>query len=412
MGPTANAPQVSQAAADPVIIIGSGCTGLAIANGLNKAGIPVVVYEKNAALSLPRERDWNMGLHWGFPILKSLIPDASAAQLQSVEVDPHTPTKPVDVLSFLNGRTGEVLGAFEVPNFHRLRRSKLRALLSKDLDIKFSKRLKDIVYDPDGAKVTAIFEDGERVTGRLIVGADGARSSVRKTLLGPEFAASTRLPYAATFIQAKYTREQAIFLRSFHPLFLAAPHPDGLFAFFGLQDAPDPDKPESWTFFFYISWYSSIETQDEETKTFSDRDRLKQVRELGKGYTEPWKSAFEWLPEDQPPWYFGLTVWDPSLPEHQWDTHGGRVTLAGDAAHPMTYQRGQGLNHSITDAGKLVEGIKSTTDLASTIATYEAEMKSRAGEEVGLSVINTRMLHDWAQVLQSPVMKAGLSKGK
>jgi hypothetical protein len=37
-------------------------------------------------------------------------------------------------------------------------------------------------------------------------------------------------------------------------------------------------------------------------------------------------------------------------------------------------------------------------------------MKARAGDEVRISVMNTTMLHDWAKVLESPVMKAGLSK--
>ena len=272
------------------------------------------------------------------PVLKSLIPETYSTKLQSVSVDPNNPTKPVDTLSFLNGQTGDVMSAPEIPYFHRLRRSKLRALLAKDLDIRWNKRLKNIIYEHDGKSVTAVFEDGQHITGRLIIGADGSRSAVRRLLVGPEIAASTRLPYAATFVQARYTREQALFLRSFHPLFLAAPHPDGLFAFFGLQDAPEVDKPENWTFFFYVSWNSSIEQQDEEAKTYGNRERLEQVRELGKRYTDPWKSAFTWVPEDQPAWYFGLTVWDPSLPEHKWDTRNGRVTIAGDAAHPMTYR--------------------------------------------------------------------------
>ena len=194
-----------------------------------------------------------MGLHWGLPILKSLIPESAAQALQSTQVDPNNPTKPLDTLAFLNGRTGEVISAPQVPNFHRLRRSKLRALLCKGLDIRWNKRLKDIVFEHDEKIGTAVFEDGEHIIGRLVVGADGSRSTVRELILGPDLAAPLRLPYSSTFVQAKYTREQALFLRSFHPLYIAGIHPDGLFAFFGLQDAPEVDKPEDWTFFFYIS---------------------------------------------------------------------------------------------------------------------------------------------------------------
>ncbi|KAL5319372.1 hypothetical protein ACEPPN_012423 [Leptodophora sp. 'Broadleaf-Isolate-01'] len=316
----------------PVIIIGSAifpsCTGLAIAQGLKKAGIPSIIFEKHAAIFSPGERDWNMGLHWAVPILKSLIPDSASAQLQSVQVDPNTPTTPIDTLAFLNGATGDITNAPEIPNFHRLRRLKLRKLLSKDLDIRWNKRLKDIVFEHDGESVTAVFKDGEHVTGRLVIGADGARSTVRSILLKSEIAASTRLPYSATFVQAKFTSEQAL-----------------------------GGQAEDWTFFFYISWNLSIEQQDEERKTFGNKERLAQVKKKWKGYCEPWKSAFECVPEDQAAWYFDLTVWDPSLAEHNWDNENGRVTLTGDAAHPTTYQRGKGLNHSITDAGRLVESL-------------------------------------------------------
>ena len=70
------------------------------------------------------------------------------------------------------------------------------------------------------------------------------------------------------------------------------------------------------------------------------------------------------------------------------------------------------MNHSISDAGRLVECLKADSNQASAIEKYETEMKTRAGEEVRLSVMNTSMLHDWAKVLDSPVFKAGLNKGK
>jgi hypothetical protein len=44
------------------------------------------------------------------------------------------------------------------------------------------------------------------------------------------------------------------------------------------------------------------------------------------------------------------------------------------------------------------------------IEQYETEMMARSGEEVRSSVMNTSMLHDWAKVLESPVMKSGLKK--
>lgn len=38
-----------------------------------------------------RERDWKLGLHWGAPVLKSLIPSDLWDKIQSVQMDPHVP---------------------------------------------------------------------------------------------------------------------------------------------------------------------------------------------------------------------------------------------------------------------------------------------------------------------------------
>jgi 2-polyprenyl-6-methoxyphenol hydroxylase-like FAD-dependent oxidoreductase len=353
-----------------------------------------------------------MGLHWGGPILKSLMPDEWWSRIQSVQVDPHVPTKDIDTLSFINGATGEPLTSFDIGPFYRLRRSKLRQLLSQDLDIQYNKRLSDITYADDGQSVTAHFADGTSATGRLLVGADGARSTTRRLLLGPEQGAIHRVPYAATFIQRKFTRDQALFLRKFHPLFLATAHPENKFGFFGMQSVEDESDPSTWTFFYYISWPSSLEEQDA-TAHWTDAQRLAQQKEFAKSFCDPWKSAYEWTPDDHPVWYFGMTDWDPGLEGHRWDNHGGLVTMVGDAVHPMTYQRGQGLNHSITDAGKLREilvQLQSEANQKELLTKFEEEMIARSGEEVRSSTTNTVMLHNWAKVMESPFFTKGLKK--
>lgn len=87
--------------------------------------------------------------------------------------------------------------------------------------------------------------------------------------------------------------------------------------------------------------------------------------------------------------------------------------MAGDAAHAMPHQRGQGLNHSITDAAKLVDAIQQFASgkatQADAITSYEEEMISRAGGEVRTSTFNTAMLHNWEKVQQSPVMRSGMT---
>jgi 2-polyprenyl-6-methoxyphenol hydroxylase-like FAD-dependent oxidoreductase len=353
-----------------------------------------------------------MGLHWGAPALRSLMPEEMWSRIQSIQVDPSEPTKDEDTLSFVQGDTGAPLIAFTFGPFYRLRRSKLRELLAEGLDVRYGKRLCDVSYASDGRSVTAHFTDGSSATGSMLIGADGAHSVTRSLLLGPDVAAINRLPYAATWLQRKFTKEQALYLRKFHPLFLASAHPKNHFAFFGMHHAEDPDDPSSWTFFFYISYASSVEEQDA-TADWTPAQRLAQQKQFAKDFCDPWKSAYEWTPDDAPVWHLGLTDWDPGREGCRWDNHGGLITMVGDAVHPMTYQRGQGLNHSVTDAKLLRDSIvkiREGGDQAKLITAFEEEMIERAGKEVRDGTANTMLLHDWEKVKLSPFFTKGLKK--
>lgn len=109
-----------------------------------------------------------MGLHWGAPVLKSLLPDDWWNHIQSVQVDPHVPTKEQDTLIWLRGDSGKTIAEITFGPFYRLRRSKLREMLFQGLDIRFGKRLRDITYANDRQSVTAHFHDGTSVIGSQI----------------------------------------------------------------------------------------------------------------------------------------------------------------------------------------------------------------------------------------------------
>ena len=82
----------------------------------------------------------------------------------------------------------------------------------------------------------------------------------------------------------------------------------------------------------------------------------------------------------------------------------------------MSFHRGQGLNHGIADACKIVEVVQAVRDgkmsLAQAMQEYEDEMVKRAGEEVAISKMNTEMMHDWPRLMQSPFMQRGGDKNK
>ena len=67
--------------------------------------------------------------------------------------------------------------------------------------------------------------------GSALVGADGARSVVRRQLLGIGNALPTAAPYVATRTVLRYaTAQQAVEARKMHPINAMAIHPDGVWS--------------------------------------------------------------------------------------------------------------------------------------------------------------------------------------
>lgn len=142
---------------------------------------------------------------------------------------------------------------------------------------------------------------------------------------------------------------------------------------------------------------------------------------------EPFQSAYLALPSNVTLWCDRLAEWR-TIP---WDNCKGRVTLAGDAAHPMTYRksallkvllaslndacivdRGQGLNNAIHDAAYLCNALNEHchrgTPLPEAMDIYEKEMQERGRAAVISSGENSLMVHDWEQLQNSPFFKIGL----
>jgi 2-polyprenyl-6-methoxyphenol hydroxylase-like FAD-dependent oxidoreductase len=203
-------------------------------------------------------------------------------------------------------------------------------------------------FTADGDKVTALFEDGSKETGNLIIGADGSRSKVREILVGVEAAKPEMLDYTMVNHSAgSYTAEQVHLLRAIHPIVKIAHHPEnqGGFVLAGkffnflsarnrcmlnnpiVLDNPDPSKPEMTKFQVFQSWKGPPRVNE----LGDPRERMKVVKERARQFCEPFRTAMLTiddeviLPLDQG------AQWKPVW----WDNWGGKVTLAGDAAHSM-----------------------------------------------------------------------------
>lgn len=133
------------------------------------------------------------------------------------------------------------------------------------------------------------------------------------------------------------------------------------------------------------------------------------LKERAKEFVDPFRTAVLAVKDNTSIAKDSLSYWEP-VP---WDNRSGKVTLAGDAAHPMLPHRGQGLNNAFEDAANLVDAVSNTVyngeNQSRAIDMYEEEMIPRGGDEV-------RRSHEQAEatlkfkMTGSPLMRYGVGR--
>jgi 2-polyprenyl-6-methoxyphenol hydroxylase-like FAD-dependent oxidoreductase len=271
-----------------VLIIGAGITGLSIAHGLEKAGIPYTIFESEE-FGQSRPKEWTMGIHWSLPLLEGLLPKHLASRIRtdaSVDAALDYDEHPNNGAYIFDGVSGKVLKDLAVTSGRlvRVSRRKLRALCAEGIDIKYGHRLESIKCDESARTVTATFSNSQKYTGTLLVGCDGPRSVVRGHLFASEPSdataqamegfvnVSTCVSYSDPEI-AKFVRSKS------HPVWCMAISPT-IFHFMSLQDVPDSEKPETWKFFHYFSWLGEKPTET------SSADVHRALKERGEKISE------------------------------------------------------------------------------------------------------------------------------
>ncbi|OHE99680.1 hypothetical protein CORC01_05038 [Colletotrichum orchidophilum] len=375
-----------------VAVIGAGLTGLVAAQGLKKAsyrashefirdadryqnGFNVVVFERDESIAA-RPRDWSILIGWGMATLKELLPEQVVKNFPQGICNPHLEFNDWDesVVGY-TGATGEVMFQNSTPGARRFSRRRLRNVLAEGLDVRWGKHLDRIV--PSSASAELVFRDGDNYEADYVLGTDGVSSKVRELLMGVDKARPVPSGYSIANCVCKYGNADKVnAVVKAHPVCALMLGTANL-AVCGVMSAEDPNDVASWESFWVKVWRGhSVSLNGQEAIDYAKKDLS--------SFCEPFRSALEWTPEGSSCYLDEMKYWLPS----PWETHDGRVTLAGDAAHPMLPFRGQGLQHAIVDVQNYIDALKRLRDAhdaanrKDTMAAYGADVVERGSVAV------------------------------
>jgi salicylate hydroxylase len=349
-----------------VAIIGGGIGGLAAALSLLRAGFDVHVYEQAKALG-----EVGAGINIGPNASRILHRFGLADRLAEVGVKPTT----FDQRRWDDGRflLRAPLGAmieerFGAP-YYTFHRADLHGALAGALPagrVHLGHRFTRLV--DHGERIEAFFDNGRAVFAHALIGADGIHSIVRHALLGPEQPRFTGcVAYRGLVPADRLTR---LGLEKTTQIWMG---PDRHFVHYfvsagRLVNFVAVTEEDSW---LRESWVDRGEIADA-LAAFAGWHV--QVRSIIAAADETYK----WALFDRAP-----------LP--RWSA--GRVTLLGDACHPMLPFMGQGAAQAIEDGATLAACLGKLDDVPAALRLYERLRLPRASRLQAMSETNKLRFH-------------------
>ncbi|KAL4863491.1 hypothetical protein BDV12DRAFT_206436 [Aspergillus spectabilis] len=388
-------------ASQPVLIVGAGIVGLTIGQALKKKHIPFEIYERDPTPDA-RGQGWAITIHWALEYLRQIVPEDTLSRIQAVQVDPDVAKDDNGNFLFINLATGEP--KFKIPPSVRWRvnRERMRKALLTGIEdnVHWNKRVVDVDLANSQDRAQLVFENGERVTGGVVIGAEGSRSIVRR-VLRPDAYRNDQLPIRFTGVAVDLTPAEIQPLRSMDPLLFQGCHPStGTFFWYSLLETPLGNGTagtgaDRYRAQICMSW--PVKSVDDEVAD-TDEGRLANMKKRAGGFAPFLYSAVQNIPDGTPVTEIRLADWQCL----DWDNRGGRMTLAGDAAHAMTMYRGEAANHGLLDAFQLTHVLDRIYNHKTTpkqgLDDYEADMRKRAQRAVQLSRQACLDAHAWDQL--------------
>jgi len=349
-----------------VIVVGGGIGGLSLALSLHQAGIAVRVYEAVGELS-----PLGVGINLQPTAVRELTELGLADALARTGIATQR-------LSYFN-KLGQlvwseprgVAAGYRWPQFS-IHRGQLQMLLLRAVSERVGRDnvrngLRLVSFAQDRDRVTATFEGGEGTavtdSADILVGADGIHSTVRRALYRnegePRFAqqllwrgAIDAEPFlgGATMIIAGHFNQRIVV----YPMARADKDGHLLTNWVCQMAIADRSPPRE-------DWNRRV-----------DKDR---VLAAFAGWRLPWLDMPALIRNTPDIYEFPLVDRDPV---QAWSF--GRVTLMGDAAHPMHPTGSQAGSQAIVDARALTAALLATAEPIEALARYDAERRPAMNE--------------------------------
>jgi 2-polyprenyl-6-methoxyphenol hydroxylase-like FAD-dependent oxidoreductase len=345
-----------------VAIIGGGIGGLTAANALLRAGLEVSVYEAAGEL---KEIGAGVALHANAMRVLKFIGVEEAARRVAGKTD-YAVTRD-GLSSRVISRTSRArqveLQGIEPATIHR---ADLLDVLAAALHsnspggiTSLGKRCTGVESGESSA--VARFADGTEAEADVIIGADGIHSAVRTALFGPDAPRFTGKICYRSVIPTNRVRAAALADVAADNGQWLGPH--GTIVLYPLRGEE---------LINVVCHYDDDSYRHESWVTECPRDEVLR-RYAG------WHESLLRLFEAGDTWYkWALYDRDPI---RQWTK--GRVTLLGDAAHPMLPYLGQGACQALEDGAVLANALAASPgDPAAALATYEWVRRPRASAVV------------------------------